>query len=142
MASTVKPILLALVLCDTVIREQGTNKVSLIGTFNSLSSSTFPCVHGSFWVYIAITEGRGRHSSKLRITSLSTGQNVFELPGEIEFADPTSVGELVFQLSGTRFDVPGLYAVEFWAGDDLLGSRKIHVHKIDVKPPLPPSAKG
>lgn len=131
MASAIKPILLALVLCDTIIREQGTNKLSLIGTFNSLSSATFPCVHGTFWVYIAITEGRGRHTSKLRITSLTSGDVIFELPGEIEFAGPTSVGELVFQLNGIRFDTPGMYAVEFWSGDHLLSSRKIHVQKID-----------
>jgi hypothetical protein len=133
MAITVKPILLALVLCDMIIREMTTNKLSLIGTFNSLSSQTFPCVHQTFWVYVAITEGRGRQSSKLRITSLSTGQTIFELPGEIEFGGPTSVGELVFQLNAIRFDTPGLYAVEFWAGDDMLGSRKIHVQKHEIK---------
>lgn len=128
----VQPILLALVLCDTVIREQGTNKVSLIGTFNSLSAATFPCIHGTFWVYIAITEGRGRYSTKLRITSLTTGNVVFELPGDIEFAGPTSVGELVFQLNGIRFDTPGMYAVEFLSGNVLLGSRKINVQKVEA----------
>ena len=135
MATAVKPILLALVLCDMIIREVGTNKLSLIGTFNSLSAQTFPCAHPTFWVYVAITEGRGRQTSKLRITSLSSGLPVFELPGEIEFAGgPTHVGELVFQLNAIRFDTPGLYAVEFWSGDDMLGSRKIHVQKHEPKP--------
>ena len=39
----VKPILLALVLCDTSIRELGTNKLSLIGTFSGVSSCVTSC---------------------------------------------------------------------------------------------------
>jgi hypothetical protein len=130
----VKPILLALVLCDSIIREAGTNKLSLIGTFNGVFSNTFPCTHPSLSVYLAITEGRGKVPCILRMTSLDQNQVIFELPGQIEFGGPTSVGELVFQLQSVRFETPGVYAIEFWANGDLLGSRKVSAQKLD-KPP-------
>jgi hypothetical protein len=132
MASVVKPIVLALVLCDTIIREAGTNKLSLIGTFNGIFTQAFPCTHPSLSVYIAITEGRGRVQCKLRMTSVD-GQTVFELPGQIEFAGPNSVGELVFQLQQIRFEQPGVYAIEFWAGDDLLASRRLNAQKVETQ---------
>jgi hypothetical protein len=130
----IKPILLALVLCDTIIREAGTNKLSLIGTFNGVFSNTFPCTHPSLSVYLAITEGRGKVPCILRMTSLDENKTIFELPGQIEFGGPTSVGELVFQLQSVRFETPGVYAIEFWANGDLLGSRKVSAQKMD-KPP-------
>lgn len=135
----VKPILLALVLCDTSIRELGTNKLSLIGTFSGVSSSTFPCIHQTITVYVALTEGLGTVPCKLRLTSLSDGSTIFEIPGQIPFTDRTSVPELVFQLNQVRFETPGMYAIEFWAGDDVLGSRKINVQKVELRPGQAPA---
>ncbi len=131
--SSVKPILLAFVLCDQIIREMGTNKLSLIGTFNGIFANNFPCTHPALSVYIAITEGRGKVPCKLRMTSLSNDQIIFELPGQIDFVGPTHVGELVFQLQQIRFEEPGVYAVEFLAGGEVLGSRKLNAQKLEQK---------
>jgi len=132
----VKPIILAVILCDTVIRESGTNKLSLIGTFNGIFAPSFPCTHPSLSIYIAITEGRGKVPCKLRMLSLEENNVVFDLPGQIDFGGPTSVGEMVFQLQQIRFEKPGTYAIEFWAGDDLLASRRLNAQKLDQHPPL------
>jgi hypothetical protein len=126
-----KPIILALILCDQIIREVVTNKVSLIGTFNGIFSHSFPFTHANLWVFIAITEGRGTVKCKLRMVSLNDNTVIFDLPGQIEFGGPASVGELVFQLQQVRFENPGTYAIEFWTGDDLLASRKVNVQKAD-----------
>ena len=134
MTATVKPIVLALVLCDTIIREVGTNKLSLIGTFNNIFAQNFPCVHPNISVYVAITEVHGRVPCELRMTSLDQGNVVFKLPGQIEFGGPTHVAELVFQLQQVRFDQPGAYAVEFWGGGTLLVSRKLNVQKMEQRP--------
>jgi hypothetical protein len=134
--ASVKPILLALVICDTVIREAGSGKLSLIGTFSGIFSTSFPMTHHSLSVYIAITEGRGRMKCRLRLVSLDDNNVVFELPGDIEFGGPMNVGEMVFQWNQVRFEKPGVYAFEFWVGNELLGSRKLHAQKVD-KPPQP-----
>ena len=40
--SNLKPHLNAMLICDTVITEVGTNKKSLIGLFENISASSFP----------------------------------------------------------------------------------------------------
>ncbi|MFH0938019.1 MAG: hypothetical protein V1899_01860 [Planctomycetota bacterium] len=133
MLAPVKPIVLALVLCDTIIREVGTNKLSLIGTFNNIFAQNFPCVHPNISVYVAITEVHGRVPCELRMTSLDQGLTVFKLPGQIEIGGPTPVAELAFQLQQIRFDQAGSYAIEFWGGGTLLVSRKLHVQKMEQR---------
>jgi hypothetical protein len=133
-----KPIILALILCDQIIREAGTNKVSLIGTFNGIFAANFPFNHPTLSVFIAITEGRGTMMCKLRMVSLDDNTVLFDLPGQIEFGGPTSVGELPFQLNNLRFERPGTYAIEFWVADDLLASRKINIQKLQGGNPEPP----
>jgi len=135
--ASVRPILLALVVCDSVIREQGSNKLSLIGTFNGIFSTSFPMVHHSLCVYIAITEGRGRAQCKLKMACLDTNTVIVELPGQIDFGGPTNVGEMVFQWNQVRFEQPGVYAFEFWVNNELLGSRKLVAQKMEK----PPAAK-
>jgi hypothetical protein len=59
---------------------------------------------------------------------------ILEVKGEIEFAGPTNVGEMVFQCRQTRFERAGEYAIEFWVDNALLGLRKLHVLKMEQPP--------
>jgi hypothetical protein len=133
--AAVKPIILALVLCDTIIREVGTNKLSLIGTFHNLFASAFPCTHPTLSIYVAITEVHGRVPCELRMTSLEDSKTIFRLPGQIEFSGPTHVAELVFQLQQIQFAHAGVYAVEFWVGNEILTSRRLNVQKMTPQTP-------
>lgn len=124
------PVLLAMVLCDTIIREMGTNKLSLIGTFNGLFAQRFPCTHPSLSVYVVLTNGRGRVSCLLRMTSLEDGQEVFSYPGEVDFSDPLSVIELDFKIQQLRLEKEGEYSIELIADGEFLGSRKLRVQSV------------
>lgn len=129
MASMNPPLLLAMILCDSTLREEGTHKLTLLGTFNGLYSHTFPCTHPMFSVFVALTDGRGKVPCRLCMTSLETGNEIFSLPGQIDFQDPTGVAELTFQLRSVTFEKPGDYAIEFFAEGEPLGSRKLRVAK-------------
>jgi len=52
--------------------------------------------------------------------ALTDGHIIFNLPGEANFNSPMQVVEIVFQLAAVRFEHPGVYAFEFWAGNELL----------------------
>ena len=129
MPSANPPILLALMLCDTIIREEGSHKYSLIGTFNSIFARSFPCVHPSFSVYLALTDGRGQVPCTLRMLELESGKEVFALKGTVDFKDPTGVAEIPFLIHQVRFPKPGEYALEFQADGELLGTRKLRIQK-------------
>jgi hypothetical protein len=135
MASINPPLLLAVVLCDHIIREAGTNKYSLIGIFNMLFVRQLPCTHASLAAYIALTDGRGQVPAILRLVEVETGKEVLSARTTINFQDPTAVAELALQIPNVRFESLGEYALEFHADGELLGSRKLRV--LMVKPPGP-----
>jgi hypothetical protein len=139
MAAVNPPILLALLLCDSTIREVGTNKLSLIGTFNGLFSRNFPCTHPSLTVYAALTDGRGRVPCQLRMHYAETRKEVLSLKGHVDFHDPTGVAELIFQLQQLTFERPGDYEIEFIAEGELLGTRKL---RVQTAPQLPGGESG
>ena len=132
------PLLLALILCDHTIREAVTNKVSLIGVFNGLWARRFPFVHPSLCVYAALTDGRDRVPCCLRLRHSDTDRQLFALQGEVNFADPTSVPEMVFEIQHLRFEQPGDYLMEFLADGELLGARKFRVQAAPPEGQMPP----
>lgn len=132
---------LAIVVCDQVIEDKLTNKKSLIGIFNSIAHSSFPCRHPALCVFVSLTEGRGACQARLRIIHEETAQPVAEVNGQIEFKDVNTVVELVFNFMGLEFPAPGLYAIEFYCEDALVLERRFHALQIKAAPPGSPPAK-
>ena len=52
----IKPIVLAMIVCDYYYRDMQTGKSVLAGTFSSINSPSFPTKHGNCAVYLAITD--------------------------------------------------------------------------------------
>lgn len=122
-----KPIAEALIICDEIITEAITNKKSLIGTFNSIVSHSFPMQHPKLCVYTAMTNGQGHMSGELRCVRLDDQQEIFKAAGEVQFADPTQVVELSFNLRNIPFERPGLYSFELITADELLLEKRFTV---------------
>jgi len=121
------PDLLIMALCDMVIQEAGTNKFSLIGTFNRLWTGRFPCVHPSMSVFASMTEGRGEQPIELRMLSDSDMNVLLRIEGRIDFADPRDVVEVKFDLHNVRFPSEGSYSFELWVGGRIVGRRRLDV---------------
>ena len=122
-----KPIAEALILCDEIITEAGTNKQSLIGTFNSIVSGNFPMQHAKICVYAAMTNGQGEMTGELRCVRVDDQQEIFKAAGNVKFADPNQVVEMSFNFRNILFERPGLYTFELIAGEELLLEKRFHV---------------
>ena len=127
---------LAIVVCDQIIEDKFTNKKSLIGIFNNIGSSNFPCRHPQIMVFVSLTEGRGDYQGRVRIVNESTSEAVADASVPIQFPDMNSILELNFNLVGIVFPTPGLYSIEFYCNDALVLERRFHVTQ--VKPQTPP----
>jgi hypothetical protein len=128
--SIVKPLLLNIILCDYIIREENTHKLTLIGLFNSINAKKFPCAHPKFSLYISFTEFEGDADGKLRIVQEETNNVLVELKGNIKSANCLSVVELNFVMENIPLPKAGSYRIEFWIGNDLLGHRKFLAQQI------------
>ncbi len=137
------PVGLAMVICDQIIEDKLTSKKSLIGIFNNIGSSVFPCRHPQLGVFVSITEGKGSYEARLQITNENTTDVIANVKGQIKVPDISVVAEINFSLVGIVFPKPGLYSIEFYCDDILVLERRFNVTEIQKKPPPqgPPAAE-
>ena len=133
-----KPIVLSINICDTIIRDETTKKVSLIGLFSAIKANTFPSTHSLFHVYVALTNGHGLYKTTLRIVSVENNEVLINIDGDLNVTSPLQVTELNIGLQGLRFNKPGKYSVQVLCNGDPIGSRDFMV----VGPPQLPLTSG
>src|SRR5947199_10311108 len=101
------PAAIGLTLCDYVIVEQGTNKISIIGSFTRLRLSPFPAIASPFSVCALLTGGLGDITMELKVTRLDTGAETAVHRKQLHF--PNKLAEVLYRprLPKVVFPVPG-----------------------------------
>ena len=137
------PKLNAMLICDYVITERGTNKKSLIGVFENIGASTFPCTHFAMSVYIKLTDAQGGYKFRLELVDLQSDTLIgkSEMPEEVRIPSPLDAHELVFNLRGVRFMHPGKYEFRIFANDRIFGQKNLVVEQVAAnRPPEEPQS--
>jgi len=131
------PVVLAINICDTVIRDELTHKVSLIGLFGVIRARTFPCRHPLMHIHVAMTGGHGKQDIEVRLVRIADEKPIMGVKGTMDFPDPLQVVELTFAWANVGFEKPGEYAVEVSCGGNgvPLTSRKFNVVPLDADSP-------
>jgi len=134
----------AMLICDYVITERGTNKKSLIGVFENIGAATFPCTHFAMSVYVKLTDAQGSYRFRLDLVDLNEDKTLgkSEMPEEIQIPSPLVAHELVFNLRGVRFAHPGEYEFRIFANGNIFGQKKFIVEKAGPGMPEGPAEPG
>src|SRR4051812_33155997 len=103
------PIALGLTICERVIVEQGTRSLSLIGTFDELSGTSFPLVPPPFYAYAVLTGGQGDAELELIISDVETDDETSRIPSNVSFPDRFAEVHIIFRLPDCSFPRPGSY---------------------------------
>jgi hypothetical protein len=126
----------AIILSDSVIREHGTGKISLIGSFTTYNFPTFPFVAGPFIVTVLVTNLKGkldRFPITVRIEGATTGHvlasSVAELTTEKE-VPRSEVFEIPVAIPPINYPEAGVYKVVILAQNEPLGSRDLTVRSL------------
>lgn len=120
------PTVLAINICDGVIRDEATKKVSLIGLFSVIRAPGFPIVHPLMHVYVALTNGHGDYAMTIRFCD-DKGQDLARMEGPIQFENPLQVIELNLAWQQLRIKHAGEYTVEVWCNKVRIGERRFRV---------------
>ncbi|HUT34311.1 MAG TPA: hypothetical protein VNE39_12570 [Planctomycetota bacterium] len=120
-----KPEVLALVLCDQIIRDEQSHKPYLLGVFSVIYAGKFPALHRNSAMYLAITNGRGKYQTQLRLVFAETEEELMVAEGQIDFRDPLQVFEVSFQLPPLPLPTPGKYRFDLLCDGMLCGSRSV-----------------
>jgi hypothetical protein len=125
-------------ICDLIIRDETTKKVSLIGLFNIINAAVFPAIHPILHVYAALTNGHGKYKANISFVRYENEKElmVANLEGELSFANPLQIVEINLCFQCLRFDCPGEYVVKILCDNEEVGSRKFIVMGRQQKPPI------
>jgi hypothetical protein len=123
------PIALGLTLCDQVIVEEGTRKVSLIGTFSRIRLRTFPSEPSPFCVFGTLTDGRGDGILEVAIARQDTNEEIYAAQRDIHFPDRFAEVHVLFRIGGCRFASSGGYVVTLLVDGELVAQRRFRVSR-------------
>jgi hypothetical protein len=121
------PAVLAINICDTSIRDERTKKVTLVGLFNVIQATNFPCTHDQMHVYVAMTNGHGKYQTEIRFAHRKDNKVIAAMRGEVEFQSPLQVIEMVMEWRMVEFPEQGEYGVDVIFNGQIAISRKFHV---------------
>lgn len=100
----------AILLCDQVIVEAATGKVSVIGIFGGWVFPHFPHSTPSFTVFLQLTDGIGKYAISMEVHDLQSDQIIAQAPiKEIEFRDRKKKVSLPFSVSSLPIPQVGRY---------------------------------
>jgi len=129
-----KPIVLAMVICDFYYRDAHTGKSILAGTFNSINCVQFPSKHGNCAVYIAISDVATDGMVQLTFQKEGGEYTMKMPPWEVKCPESRrSVVEIGGNINGLPLPEEGYYEfVVSWNSLDIF-SRRLNVNKINIE---------
>jgi hypothetical protein len=122
------PTPIGLFLCDYVLVEEGTKKISLIGTFEEAHPASFPAVLPPFFVYAALTDGVGRGTLELVFSRLETDEDVFSYRKQISLRDQLSVLHVKLRVRNCPIPASGVYQFALLVDGMLVAQRQLRVY--------------
>lgn len=131
------PTCTAMLACDQVTAEQGTNKKSLIGIFEMIGSVSFPVVIPRISVYVKLLDGFGTYPFKLRIVNLKDETLLADVRLEANLVDRLHSNELVFNFVGLPLPEAGRYEFQLYVHDIFLQHVTIDAQQIQPGGALP-----
>lgn len=127
------PAVKAILICDQVIHELGTNKKSLIGIFEEIHLVKFPAHYPRIAVYVNLTDAHGKYVLEMRLLS-EKGEEVGrgETP-EVKIDNPLATCEFALQVQNLVFPTAGQFEFQISANGELLASKAFRVRQARVQ---------
>jgi hypothetical protein len=121
------PKALGLTLCQQVIVEERTRRVTLVNNFAWLRLGDFPATYGPFSAVAALTDGQGAIDVTIRVERTETLDLLYHQTQRLVFRSPFHELVALFRFPRITFPVPGGYEFSIWAGGEALAYRVLRV---------------
>jgi hypothetical protein len=128
------PSVVAMLICDQIIIEQGTNKKNLIGVFDNFYSLVFPALLQRIAIYVKLADAQGDYLFKLRFVNLRDESLVAEIGIQTKIVDSTEHSELALNFS-VPVPAEGKYEFQLYAADEYL-------HRVTLNAKMSPLPQG
>jgi hypothetical protein len=128
-----RPVVLGLNLCDYVIIEERTKKVSLVGMFTGLGVTDFPALAPPFSVFALLTDGLGSATIELVLTRLENNDQIYSHTGSLTFPDKVAEVASHLRLRRCVLPAPGLYQFTLMVDGEWAAQRRLRVYKLETE---------
>ena len=122
-------------LCD--FAQDNNNKLTVVGTFDSINSKQFPFVQQSFSVACRLRfseKETGPHDMRLRFTNGAGEELIKPIEGQMNIAQPRngqySAVNLVFNFNQVKFELTGRYSFELYIDDEWKSGLPLFVNQV------------
>lgn len=122
------PLVLSMIVCDDVIRDEMTKKTTIVGAFSSLVASNFPAFHASLVIFLELTNGHGETEVSVRLVDAATNEALSGMTSPITFPDPRAVFALRLGIRNIIFPKAGEYRFQLFFDGVLELERRLLVH--------------
>jgi hypothetical protein len=119
--------------CD--FAQENSGKLTIVGTFDTIISRTFPCMHPQLSVVIRLRFDLwefSNHSFRIETRDLAGEMCMDPITGNIDVkgvGNATAVSHLVFAISNLRFKNTGVINFVLYLDDKETGLIPLHVRK-------------
>ena len=127
-----RPVLLGLTLCDHVIVEERTRKVSLVGCFSAIRVGSFPATPPPFSGFALLTDGLGDATIQLSVSRMETQEDIYIREMPCHFPDRLTEVRVHFRIHQCVFPAPGWYQVTLLADGEWLAQRLLRVYSVET----------
>ena len=127
-----KPKVVSILFCDQALREEHTQKYTLVGIFTSFHSSKYPAVFPKFFVHLVFSNLGKKHIIEITIRKSGTRKIARRMTGAIEgkgTKEPDDHVGVVFPIENLKFDEPEKYIFSFKLDGRTIGKRVIKTEK-------------
>ena len=128
------PVAYGLTLCDVVIVDKKTNRVSLINTFSGVAATKFPVQVPQIVVYTVLTDSQGDVTLDFTITALDTGVQVYSHRSRQAFANRLQEVQYLLRVRNCVFLRPARYEAALFADGVLIARRPFSVYLKGTNP--------
>jgi hypothetical protein len=133
----VQPYVLAVLLCDSIIIEEGSGKKTLVGLFERIFAPGFPALH-RFGIYVKMVDAEGTYPLRIDYVDLSNDRIVERLPlGNFEANDRLQATELVMNIIAP-IPAQGTYEFRIFASDFYLARATFRAEVLEPQGGLKP----
>jgi hypothetical protein len=129
MAKLVLPRVQAMVVCDA-IEESATESGTYVldGVRSVIRAPYFPYRRPRLCVFLHMSGHAGQASCQVTITRAETDEEVYRSsPRAVSFEGPLAASPVVFDLRRCGFPAPGVYYVQIYHEEKLIGERPLHL---------------
>lgn len=120
-------------LCD--FAQEAGGKLTVVGTFDTIMTHSFPCVHPQFHIVVRLRFNIGEfapHSFRVECRNLDGEAHMPPFTGSIDVkgvGNATAVSHLVFCVNNLRFERPDVISFVLYIDDREISSIPMYIRK-------------